>query len=197
MPDFAAAREYVLGRLARELAPNLTYHHLAHTRDDVLPAATHLATLAGLEESERLALCTAALYHDVGFVEQYAANEPVAARIAAETLPGFGYSPALIQEILRLIQVTAMPQQPYDALTALMCDADLDSLGREDYLETALNLRAELAAYGIAIPLRTWYARQQAFLTSHTYFSTEARAWRGAGKQRNLALLARLLAAED
>ena len=31
-PDFEGARQYALERLARELAPMLRYHSLAHTR---------------------------------------------------------------------------------------------------------------------------------------------------------------------
>ena len=44
-PDFKRARQYALERLERELPPTLIYHSLAHTRDDVVPAAERLAAL--------------------------------------------------------------------------------------------------------------------------------------------------------
>ena len=37
-PDFDAARDYALARLAREVSRELHYHSLAHTRDEVVPA---------------------------------------------------------------------------------------------------------------------------------------------------------------
>ena len=73
-----------------------------------------------------------------------------------------------------------------------MCDADLDSLGREDYLETSFNLRMELAEHGTRIPLPAWYWRQHHFLRQHTYFTEVAHALRDAGKGKNVALLLRL-----
>src|SRR5688500_819275 len=36
-PDYEAALRYALDRLERELSPNLFYHSLQHTRDDVFP----------------------------------------------------------------------------------------------------------------------------------------------------------------
>ncbi len=92
-PDFERAREYVLMRLEQELPPNLFYHGIHHTRDDVLPAVARLAAMARLSKRQTLLLKTAALYHDIGFIEQYEMNEPVAIRIASETLPSFGYDP--------------------------------------------------------------------------------------------------------
>lgn len=183
----------MLERLARELPPDLYYHGIHHTRDDVLPAAERLATRAGLDAEQSLLLKTAALYHDAGFLIQYQENEVLGAAIAAETLPHFGYTPAQIASIQALIRATRIPQQPQDLLQSLLCDADLDSLGRADYLETSHNLRQELAAHGTLISLRDWYTRQLAFLSDHEYFTEAARSLRDAGKQENIAELKRLL----
>ncbi len=193
MPDFENAMEYVLGRLTKELPDNLPYHGIHHTRDDVLPAAERLANLAGLDAEALLLLRTAALYHDTGYVEQYTQNEPVGARIAGESLPKFGYTPAQVKVIQGIILATQMPQAPSTYLEELMCDADLDSLGRDDYLETSHNLRAELALHGIDIPLMKWYERQHTFISGHTFFTEAARKLRRAKKQENLTLLERLL----
>ncbi|MBD3307797.1 phosphohydrolase, partial [candidate division KSB3 bacterium] len=72
--DFEKAEAYVLTRLGEELPNDLPYHGIHHTRDDVLPAAERLAMLAGLNGDHFLVLRTAALYHDIGYVEQYAHN---------------------------------------------------------------------------------------------------------------------------
>jgi uncharacterized protein len=192
-PDLERAKHYVFNRLHTELPDNLPYHGIHHTRDDVLPAVERLMTLAKMDGENRLLLRTAALYHDVGYIEQYDRNEPIGARIAAQSLPDFGYSAAQIAVIKGIILATQMPQAPQTPLQSLMCDADLDSLGRDDYLEISHWLRDELALHGIAIPLRAWYERQHAFLSQHTFFTEVARSLRRAKKLENIALLAQLL----
>ena len=87
-PDLEAARLYALNRLQRELAPLVTYHTLAHTRDEVAPAADQFAVLEGVTGEGLLLLRTAVLYHDIGFVEQHHDHEAISTRIAATALPG-------------------------------------------------------------------------------------------------------------
>lgn len=194
-PDFERAREYVLKRLEQELPPNLYYHGIHHTRDDVLPAVARLAALANLGEEEYLLLKTAALYHDLGFIELYEMNEPIAIRIAGQTLPSFGYSPRENQRIQQIIAATQMPQSPDGLLENLMCDADLDSLGREDYFLVSSNLRKEQEARGIIYPDLEWFENQLTFLTNHQYFSLQGHALRDAGKQKNIAVVRQRLLA--
>ncbi|MEW5872791.1 MAG: HD domain-containing protein [Chloroflexota bacterium] len=194
MPDWINAKKYVLARLAEELPEGLYYHGIHHTRDDVLPAVEHLAKLASLGYGETLLLQTAALYHDIGFIEAYQDNEPIAARIAAQTLPQFGYTPEQIQVVGQIVLATHLPQSPQSYLEQLMCDADLDSLGRDDYLVTSHNLWKELKHHGAYLTSRQWYQRQIDFLGQHTYFTSVAQALRGPGKRKNLEMLKARLA---
>ena len=194
-PDYARAWDYVLMRLIQELPSNLYYHGIHHTRDDVVPATIQLASLAGLSETQSLLLKTAGLYHDIGFIEQYEMNEFIAVRIASETLPAFGYTAEQIQWVNRIILATQMPQSPSDPLDKLMCDADLDSLGREDYFIVSNNLRLEQETRGIHMTTHEWFESQLAFLSNHTYFSPEARALRDAGKQKNIEAVRKRLEA--
>ena len=192
-PDWDGVKAYALARLASGLPPELRYHSIYHTCADVLPAIERLAALAGVDGNDLLLLRTAALYHDMGYMEQYADNEPIGARIARETLPKFGYTPDQIAVVERMIMATQMPQAPQNFLEELVCDADLDSLGREDYLETSHDLHAELIACGASITLKEWYLRQINFLSNHTYFTDVARKLRDAGKQKNIHRLNTLL----
>ncbi len=193
-PDWHAAREFLLDKLAQELPSTLFYHGVHHTRDDVLPAADRLAALARLDSESHLLLRTAALYHDAGYLYQYHDNEAIAVRVASATLPSFHYTPDQISTIAHLIMATRMPHVPDGRLAALLCDADLDSLGREDYLETSLALWHEHVANGKPVALGTWYRRQIDFLAAHVYFTPEAQSLRGRGKQENLQLLRNLIA---
>ena len=53
-PDFEAARQYALNRLQRELSPLAAYHSLAHTLDEVVPAADQFAALEGVTGEDLL-----------------------------------------------------------------------------------------------------------------------------------------------
>ena len=192
-PDWDEAKAYVLDRLSNELSPDLYYHGIHHTRDDVLPAAERLAALAQLDEANTFLLRTAALYHDIGYIVQYEANEALAAGIAERTLPQFGYRLDQIQAIKGIIMATKLPQCPKNLLEMLMCDSDLDTLGRDDFFTTSLNLRKELEARGEKITTRAWYKRQLKFLAKHTYFTTVAQALRETGKQKNIGKLRHLI----
>ncbi|MCC6189373.1 MAG: SpoIIE family protein phosphatase [Anaerolineales bacterium] len=193
-PDFELAKRYVFERLERELAPELTYHSLAHTRDDVLPAAERLAELAGLAQDEALLLRTAALYHDLGFVEAQSGHEAASARLAAETLPRFGYSPAQIGRIQALIRATELPQNPGSPLAEMLADADLDVLGRDDFLRRNHDMQREVEALGAGLAPEAWYRAQLEFLKSHRYFTPAAQALRQAGQARNIEKMEALLA---
>ncbi|MEW5987771.1 MAG: HD domain-containing protein [Chloroflexota bacterium] len=194
-PDFDRARQYILTRLERELSPNLFYHGVRHTRNDVLPAVEQLSLLAGIEGEELLLLRTATLYHDAGYIEQYFHNEPIGVRMARETLPDFGYSPGQLEVISGIIMATHPPQAPQTYLQQIMCDADLDSLGRVDFFLISHALRLELMAYGTPTTVRQWYEGQLDFLTAHTYFTAEAKTLRDPGKRQNIEEIRKLLGA--
>lgn len=193
-PDFAGAQRYALERLERELAPDLAYHSLRHTRADVLPAVERLAVRAGVTGEALQLLRTAAVFHDLGFIEQYTYNEPIGVRMAAEALPGFGYSAAQVRAIGGMILATRLPQTPQTPLEELLADADLDVLGRDDFWELNQALRQELTARGRVIKDTVWYTAQLRFLRAHRYFTAAARDLRDERKQQNVGLLAAKLA---
>jgi uncharacterized protein len=188
-PDFEEARGYALERLERELAPSLVYHSLAHTRDEVAPAALRLATLEGVVGEPQLLLLTAAIYHDVGFLKQRQDHEIASVTIAHEALPAFGYGVAQIQTIGQMILATAAGQAPRTLLEQILVDADLDVLGTEAYPRRSLDLRRELEAFGSATSDEAWYRGQLSLLQTHRYLTPAARALRDAGQQRNLELV--------
>jgi uncharacterized protein len=192
-PDLSRAEQYALQRLERELPPTLFYHSIAHTRDDVVPAALRLAQLEGLAGESVVLLHTAALFHDIGFVEKRAGHESIGVRIATEVLPRLGYSAAQIEMIAGMIMATRVPQRPRTPLECVLADADLDVLGRDDFLGRNRQLRAELASEGVIVSDRGWYSGQLRFVQRHHYWTESAQALRDAVKQRNLATLIVLL----
>jgi uncharacterized protein len=193
-PDYDTAREYALGRLKRELDPRLSYHTLSHTRDDVLPAAERLAAGEGIGEAELLLLRTAVLYHDLGFTVGRVDHELIAVHIAKLTLPSFGYSREQISTIEALIMATHLLHTPQTILEQIIADADLDLLGREDFLERNADLRRELQAFGDTTSDRDWYSEQLSFLIQHRFWTATAQRLRTEQKARNITQLTRRLA---
>jgi uncharacterized protein len=193
-PDYEQARTYALTRLACDLNPALCYHSLAHTRDDVAAAMERLAPLEGVAGEALMLARTAACFHDLGFLERRDGHEAAGARMASEVLPGYGYGPAQIAQISKMIMATRIPQTPHGLLAQLLADSDLDLLGRDDFIVLNVRLRAELANFQPDPGDAAWLHGQIAFLRGHRYWTASARRLREAGKRRNIAALEQMLA---
>ena len=153
---------------------------------DVCASVERIAKGEGIKGEDLFLLKTAALYHDGGFVEQYAANEPIGARMAKEALPVYGYSDEQLDMVEKLILATRVPQQPNDHLEEIMCDADLDYLGRDDFYPISENLKKEFIAYGVVQDDKSWDELQIKFLSAHKYFTKYSIQNREANKQQRL-----------
>lgn len=185
--DCQRAETYVLHQL-RHLAPTLYYHGLHHTLD-VVAQAELLADAEGVTDAEQRALLrTAALFHDTGFLTTYQGHEEAGCALARQVLPGMDYSAEQISCICQLIMATRMPQAPGASLLAqILCDADLDYLGRPDFLPISHTLLLELQARGQMQDLHAWQELQVQFLSEHRYWTRTALHRREAGKQAHLA----------
>jgi ligand-binding sensor domain-containing protein/class 3 adenylate cyclase/predicted metal-dependent HD superfamily phosphohydrolase len=183
--NYHKAEKFIIKTLKDGLSPDLFYHNLDHMQD-VCAAVTRLGKLEGIKGEELFLLRTAALYHDAGFVEQYRANEPLGAKMARETLPKYGYSEDQIKLVENLILSTKVPQQPNTHLEQIICDADLDYLGRDDFHPIADNLCKEFTAYGVVAGEKSWDELQVKFLNSHSYFTPSAIKTRRAKKLEHL-----------
>jgi uncharacterized protein len=191
--DFEKAKSFVIPRLKKELKPSLYYHNFQHTLD-VCQSAENLAMLEGVNGEDRVMLKTAALYHDTGFLWQYDNNEALACDFARETLPRFDYQERHISRICELIMATQIPQLPGSHLEMIMCDADLDYIGRQDFFITALRLHREWSENSQKkIPFKDWYQNQLRFVQEHEYFTQTANKLRNERKKINLLQIRELL----
>ena len=171
--------------LSEQLSESLYYHSISHTKD-VVSAVERIALLENVTDEGLFLLKSAATYHDAGFIEQYDNNEPVGARLAEEILPKYGYSEKHIATIKDLIYVTEIPHTPTTHLEEIMCDADLDFLGRDDFHEIATRLREELKDHGKIENDKQWDEIQVKFLNMHKYFTKTAIKTRKKKKDKNL-----------
>ncbi len=178
--------------MEKEVPLDFRYHNLRHSLD-VLQAAERLASTENVSGKDLDLLRTAALFHDSGFIFQYICNEPVGCEIARQSLPEFGYDKSDIEKICCLIMATAIPQSPGNKLEQILCDADLDYLGRDDFEIIAETLREELKHRGREFTAKEWIAFQLDFMEKHKYFTEAARNLRDAKKQENIDKLKRAL----
>ncbi|MBF0231714.1 MAG: response regulator [Desulfamplus sp.] len=186
-------KKFVLEKLEKELSPKLYYHNLFHTQEDVLPAAKLFALLEGIRGDDLYTLLISVLFHDIGYIEQYNCNEEIAVRMASEILPQFGVTPQHIEKISNIILATRMPQKPNDILEQIICDADLDSLGRADFFLISSNLKKEIGEFSTPIEDDVWLKRQLNFLESHKYFTESAKSIRDKSKQLNIINLKNMI----
>jgi predicted metal-dependent HD superfamily phosphohydrolase len=173
------------------LSDKLTYHNIHHTLD-VAKQCSIIAGAEGITDAQSLfELQVAALYHDTGFLFAYTGHEEKSCAIAKEQLPDFGLSTTEISNICKLIMVTKIPQQPADHLQQIICDADLDYLGRPDFFETAQRLQQELMTFQLISSKQEWEQRQLQFMQSHQYFTATSKLKRGPAQKDFLAQLNR------
>jgi uncharacterized protein len=193
LPNFEQAKKYAERRLEQELSSHLVYHGIKHTREEVVPAAERLANLEGLRGEALELLVTAAWFHDTGFIKQAPDHESISVQLAKEVLPSFGYTENQINIISRAILATALPQSPSSLLEEILTDADLDTLGCENFMQRNQDLRQELSFLGTQFTDEQWYWGQLTFLEGHQYFTVSARALRDTQKIRNINELRKIL----
>jgi len=191
--DLKSVKSVVLSKLKKELKQSLYYHNYQHTLD-VCESVDRLAEMENINGQDLLLLQTAALFHDTGFIWRYENNEELACEYSREILPEFHYKDVHIDRICSMIMATQIPQKPEDKMGMILCDADLDYIGRGDFFITALRLHREWSENSNQkITFKNWYLKQQSFILQHDYFTVSAKKLRNSTKQHNLSQVKELL----
>lgn len=194
--DYRAAKAFIIDKLKRELSADLTYHGLHHTLD-VFDVTKELCDIEAVSARETVLLKTAALFHDSGFTINNKEHEMLGCQIARQELPKFGYSPEEIDQISGMIMATKIPQNPQNHLEAILCDADLDYLGRDDFFSIGATLYEELKAYNVLQNEEAWNRLQVSFLEKHTFFTPTSLERRARKKAAYLDQLRNLVASYE
>ncbi len=187
---FNDLEEAVLDKLEKELPARLYYHNVKHTVD-VVTEVELIGWAEGCSDEEILLLKTAALLHDAGHTVSYEDHELHGAEYAKMILPGYDYSPEQIERICSLILATKLPPRPSNLLESIMCDSDLDYLGRSDFIPVSNTLFEELKAQDKMKDLNEWNKLQVKFISGHQYFTKTARSLREVNKQLQIERIRR------
>ncbi|MGD0712129.1 MAG: HD domain-containing protein [Bacteroidales bacterium] len=191
--DYKGTEKYIISKIIKELPNNLYYHTIDHTLD-VLKAVETYSSMEKIRNKEDLIILkTAALFHDSGYIVQYFNNEVASIQIVCETLPEFGYSLRHIERISKLILSTEIPRKPKNIFEKILCDADLDYLGRDDFYMIGIRLLREWNENEIPTSLKEWYIQEIYFLEQHEYYTKSAIKLRLQKMKEHLAELKDLI----
>jgi len=189
--------QYIRELFRDELPDGIKYHnadHTLHPTKGVVAAASNLAILENISEHDRELLITAAYFHDAGYVREYGKNEPIAARMAGRILKLIGYKPDEVEKVQKMILATDPDVEPKTHVEKILCDADLDHLGREDFFRLDEKLREGRRLRGIDVSDDvTWHRSTLEFLKEHHYYTESQKRLREKGKQRNINRLLKKL----
>ena len=190
--QFTDLQELMLSKFEKELPPQLYYHNIKHTID-VVTQVELIGLGEGVDDEDLLLLKTAALFHDSGHILGYEDHERFSTIIAREILPDYYYTQKQIDKICELIFATRMPPDPKNRLEEIMCDADLDYLGRSDMIPVSTLLYRELKEHNMIKSWNEWNRLQIKFITNHQYFTKTALSLREVNKLKQIERIKKLL----
>ena len=190
--QFTDIQEIILDKLEMDLPGHLFYHNVKHTVD-VVTEVELIGWGEGCSDEEILLLKTAGLFHDAGHTIAYDNHEYYGTQIAMEMLPQFSYTPEQIERICALIMSTKLPPRPTNLLENIICDSDLDYLGRSDFIPVSNTLYEELKAQNKMGSLNDWNKIQVKFISGHQYFTKTARSLREVNKQLQIERIQSLI----
>ena len=193
--QFNDIQEIILDKLEKELPAYLYYHNVKHTVD-VVTEVELMGWAESVTDEEILLLKTAGLFHDAGHTVAYDEHEYHGTVMAHEMLPEFGYTEEQINRICDIIMATKLPPKPKDLLQKIICDADLDYLGRSDMIPVSNTLYKELHEQNKIGTLDDWNKLQIMFISGHQYFTQTARSLREVNKQKQIERIKSLLPEE-
>ncbi len=168
MKGYLKLKRIVLNKLEADLPLYLSYHGLDHTLD-VLNVCEQYIRRLKLNEEQRYLIRIGAIVHDMGFLKGPANHEEVGSGMAAEIMRDLGMHEKQIIEVKGLVMATKIPQTPLNPLQMIICDADLDYLGRPDYPAISLKLFKELKYMKVIETEEQWKNLQINFLRAHHF----------------------------
>jgi uncharacterized protein len=189
-PRLKKVDQYIRALFKDELPGGIKYHdanHTLHPDRGVVAVANRIAISENISEHDRELLIAAAYFHDTGYIREYDKNEPIAARMAGRILKLIGYKPNEIEKIQKMILSTDLAREPKTHVEKILCDADLDHFGREDFFKLDGKIRQGRRARGIDVgdDLK-WYKGTLEIITKHQYYTESQKKWREEQKQKNI-----------
>ena len=177
--------EFVLDKLGKELPEDLYFHNVEHTTH-VYAQSELLGRGEKVSDEDLLLLRSAALLHDMGYIDRMDDHESRSVEYAREILPLYRYKEDQIDRICDLIMATRTPPKPENLLEQILCDANLDHLGRVDFLIQSDKLFQEYRMRHKIKTKKHWNQYQINFLETHDFYTDIANRMREVPKERQI-----------
>ena len=188
MKGYIKIRKKILGILNSKLPKELSYHNLQHTLD-ALQVCNQYIKRAKLDKHAAKLLRLGVLFHDIGFTVSKKNHEASGIEIAEGLMREFNFPKKDMDVVTGLIMATRMPQNPQNQVERIICDVDLDYLGRSDFYPISDQLYKELQNDSIAQNKLEWNKIQIEFLESHKFHTVFAKRNRQPQKEKRIAEL--------
>jgi hypothetical protein len=171
--------------LKNELPDTLYFHNAQHT-SHVHYQAELLGRSENVSSEELLLIRSAALCHDIGYIDTVAGHEERSVEMAREILPLYRYTEDQIDVICKLILATRMPLNPTNLMEKIICDANFDHIGRVDFLIESDRLFQEYRTLGKASSKKEWNELQINFLKKIDFFTPGAQKMREVTREQQI-----------
>lgn len=171
--------------LHSDLPKGLYYHSVRHTISALKNCEDYIRYFK-IDSYNAKLLRIGVLLHDIGFTVSMDNHELEGAKIANELMTELEFSKNDIKIVTELILATTIPQLPKNLLQRIICDVDLDYLGRNDFYEISDLLYEELLERSNYFDRTEWNRIQIEFLEGHQYHTEFAVKRRESNKQRRI-----------
>ncbi|MHB8907067.1 MAG: HD domain-containing protein [Melioribacteraceae bacterium] len=181
--------DYVLSILTERTPIQNKYHSVAHTRD-VVNSSIEIGIGEKLTPDEMEMVQIAAWFHDIGYIEKSEDHEEISAMYASNFLSEGNYPSDRIESIISCILATKVPQKPKNKLEEIICDSDLNHIGREIFFKRNDIFRLEYENHiGRKLTEYEWITKTIDFVTRHRFFTKYALKNFSEQKKENLRIL--------
>ncbi len=190
------SQQFVEDLFSKKLSSNFYYHDWHHTIS-VKEWAIKIGEARNLNESDLEVLTLAALFHDTGFTHCYQGHENKSLHIAQDFFKTQNYPADQLKKILSCIEVTKITANPTTELERIMKDADLHSIGTNDFFKNSQNLRKEWKDLcDTSYSNLEWFQNDLDFWEAHSYFTPEAQTLLNKKKKKNIKKVKQMLEKE-
>jgi uncharacterized protein len=185
MTHFEELHHKVFHLLDTRLPSFLTYHSPKHTKY-VLEQAEMISMRENVSDHDLYLIKTAALFHDIGFIQQYKDHEEAGCEITREYLERYSFDPVDAEKIFGMIMATKIPQKPHTLSEMIVADADLEYLGTDLFYKVSQLLYKEMLYLDPDLDIPAFNQIQIKFISAHTYHTDFCKNHREEKKLQNL-----------
>lgn len=189
--NYEKAYQIIEAYLIEHLPKQYTYHTIDHIKD-VVNQAERLSKKEKIDKTAILDIKLAAWLHDIGYIWEPKRHEERGVEYATSILSEMNFPKSKINQIAGMILATKIPQSPKNKFEEIICDADLDYLGRDDYENNSTKFLNEIRLTK-EVNEKQWLKIQFNFLKEHIYFTETAKKTRNKKKENTIFKIQELL----